>query len=340
MIKVSVVIPNLNGMEYLNDCLTSLMGQEGAQAQVILVDNGSADESVAFVRERFPQVQLEVFPENRGFCEAVNAGIRLTKTEYVILLNNDTVCDPHFVRELVEGMRSHPDAFSCQAGMRMLSEPDRMDDAGDYYCALGWAFALGKGQAAEKYRRERRIFSACAGAAIYRMSALRQTGLFDPQHFAYLEDLDIGWRARILGYKNYFIPQAIVYHAGSGTSGSRYNAFKVRHSARNSVYVIRKNMPVWQILLNLPMLAAGFAVKTVFFARKGLGGVYVKGLLEGLRMKKSGIAALAFGQPGSAEEGKQTERRAVLLFSGTAAVYVRLQLEMWHNLMRRLCDRG
>ena len=106
--------------------------------------------------------------------------------------------------------------------MIQLHDRDKMDDAGNYYCALGWAFARGKGKDIRHYDREQKIFSTCAGAAIYRKKFIDRIGDFDEEHFAYLEDLDIGYRARICGYQNWYAPKAKVYHVGSGTSGSRY----------------------------------------------------------------------------------------------------------------------
>ena len=113
-----------------------------------------------------------------------------------------------------------------------------------------------------------------------------EIGLFDEEHFAYLEDMDIGYRARIAGYENWYFPQARVYHVGSATSGSQYNVFKVRYSSRNNVYMIYKNMPSVQILLNLPLLLVGFAVKFLFFWRKGFGREYAEGIKNGILLCK------------------------------------------------------
>lgn len=121
-----------------------------------------------------------------------------------------------------------------------------------------------------------------AEAAIYRRKLFEKIGLFDEAHFAYLEDIDLGYRANIYGYKNVFAPKAEVLHAGSAVSGSRHNAFKVSLSSRNSIYLIYKNMPVLQVLLNLPFLLVGFLIKTLFFVKKGLGREYIKGLKKGL----------------------------------------------------------
>ena len=170
------------------------------------------------------------------------------------------------MRESVNGKN----AFACSAKLISYQERDKIDDAGNYYNMLGWAFARGKGKPVSEFETSDRIFAACAGAAIYRREFLEKTGLFDEEHFAYLEDTDIGYRARLLGYENWYEPSAKVYHVGSGTSGSRYNLFKIRYSSRNNIYLIYKNMPVLQILLNLPALYPRFFGKTGLFCIEGI----------------------------------------------------------------------
>lgn len=314
--KATVVIPNYNGIEYLKDCLDSLRMQSRQDFRVLLIDNGSKDGSAAFVKEHYPEVTLICFPENRGFCGAVNEGIRQSHTPYVILLNNDTICEPDFVAELADAMDRDPGCFSCASRMVQMQDAGRIDNAGDYYCAFGWAFACGKGKPAEQYLKKREIFSACAGAAIYRRAVFDEIGLFDEVHFAYLEDIDIAYRAKIAGWRNSYIPEAIVHHVGSATSGSVYNEFKIRHSSRNSIYLIYKNMPWPQILLNLPFLAAGFLIKMVFFARKGYFREYTAGLWKGVRL---------------CDKSKKVRfQRSNLVH------YVRIQWELWVNVIRRV----
>ena len=160
------------------------------------------------------------------------------------------------------------------------------------------------------------MFSCCAGAAIYRRDLLLELGLFDEEHFAYLEDTDLGYRAKIAGYENWYAPKAVVRHLGSGTSGSRYNRFKVRYSSRNNVYMIRKNMPAGQILLNLPLLIPGFGIKCLYFLRKGFGREYLAGIKNGLELSV---------------KGKKIPFRPEHL-----GRYAGLQLELWVNLFRIL----
>ena len=313
--EVSVVIPNFNGIAFLDSVLASLEGQTLSNFEVILVDNGSTDGSCSFVTANYPWVHLIELSENFGFCGAVNAGIRAAKAPYVLLLNNDTEVKEDFVEEMLAAIRRHKNAFSCGARMVQYHDRDRLDDVGNYYCALGWSFARGRGKDIHAYETEDKIFSACAGAAIYRKKIIEKIGYFDEEHFAYLEDTDIGYRARIYGYENWYAPKAIVYHVGSGTSGSRYNQFKTRYSSRNNIYLIYKNMPLLQIILNLPFLAVGFLIKFLFFAVKGMGKEYAAGIKNGfsIRMKNKKVPFRIKHLPN----------------------YCKIQLELWINIIRR-----
>lgn len=283
MEQITIVIPNYNGIKFLPECLDALYAQENSPAyQILVVDNGSQDGSLALLEKQFPEVRLIALPHNTGFCHAVNLGIKASEAPYVILLNNDTKVFPGFVRALYEAIEEKPDAFSVSARMLMWDQPNLLDGAGDRYCVLGWAYSRGKGKPAADYSRPARVFSACGGAAIYRKSVLERIGLFDEAHFAYLEDLDIGYRAQIYGWRNYYEPSAEVVHYGSASSGSRYNEWKTTQAAANSLYVIFKNMPLLQLLWNFPFLLLGICVKFLFFYKKGMGRQYLKGLREGI----------------------------------------------------------
>ena len=285
MSKATVIIPNYNGIKFIEECLESLLAQDmpPSEYHIIVVDNGSTDGSRQLIEDAFPQVALIALPANTGFCHAVNVGIEAARTPYVILLNNDTKAGPGFVKALCDSLEARPKAFSVSARMLMWDAPERIDDAGDRYCVLGWAYSRGKGQPAARYGQPAEIFSACGGAAIYRKSVLEEIGLVDETHFAYLEDLDMGYRARIYGYRSFYEPQAEVVHYGSASSGSRYNAWKTELAASNSVYVIAKDMPLLQRIWNLPFLILGFLAKFFFFCKKGMGKLYLKGLCQGVR---------------------------------------------------------
>ncbi len=319
--RVTAVIPNYNGITYLEGCLESLLSGTMVP-EVIVVDNGSSDASVSFLEEKYaghPGVRLIKLAENTGFSHAVNVGIKAADTEYIFLLNNDTVTEPDCVANLQRAMDASPKFFSAAAKLINMKFPEKLDAAGDFYNALGWAFARGKDKAVSTYHKQERIFSACAAAALYRKSILEEIGLFDEAHFAYLEDVDVGYRANLAGYQNIYVPDGVVLHAGSAVSGSRHNAFKVDLSARNSIYLIYKNMPILQVLLNLPFLLAGFLIKSLFFIKKGLGKVYFIGLKKGIELSFS-------------PEGR---RKKVPFRIKNLKNYVYVQWELWIGLLRR-----
>lgn len=278
--KVTIIIPNFNGLNYMEPCFEALRAQTCQDFDVLVVDNGSDDGSVEWLKEN--QIPSILLPENTGFSGAVNVGIQNSLTPYVILLNNDTKVDKDYVGEMVRAIERSPKIFSVSSKMIQMYHPELMDDAGDMYCLLGWAYQRGVGRSSLGYQRPVRIFSACAGAAIYRRKVFEEIGYFDELHFAYLEDLDVGYRARIAGYDNIYCPTAVVYHVGSGTSGSKYNSFKVRLAARNNIYLNYKNMPVLQLVINFPGILIGTVLKYGFFRKIGYGKDYLAGLKEGM----------------------------------------------------------
>ena len=286
MAQITVVIPNYKGIKFIEGCLASLYAQEAGtpEFEVLVVDNASADGSVELIREKFPQTRLICLSENTGFCHAVNVGIEASESPFVLLLNNDTKVYPDFVKKLYHAMERKNRVFSVSACMLTWDRPELLDDAGDQYNLLGWGYGRGKGKPCEAYQKRARIFSACGGAALYRRSVLDEIGLLDENHFAYLEDMDLGYRARIHGYENVYEPGARVIHYGSASTGSRYNAWKTRRAAANNVYMIYKNMPLLQFLINLPFLLAGFGIKWLFFVKKKMGKLYFLGLLDGCRL--------------------------------------------------------
>lgn len=269
----------------MEECMAALKAQTYRNFKILVVDNGSTDGSVDWLKER--QIETIFLKENTGFSGAVNVGIRAADTPYVILLNNDTRADEYFVAELVRALEQSPRIFSVSSKMIQMYAPQLMDDAGDMYSVLGWAYQRGVGQDIRRYRKSRRVFSACAGAAIYRREIFEEIGYFDEMHFAYLEDIDVGYRARIAGYDNIYCPAAVVWHVGSGTSGSKYNSFKVKLAARNNIYLNYKNMPLLQLFVNAVPIAVGTFLKYQFFRKLGYEKDYLEGLKEGVRTAHS-----------------------------------------------------
>ena len=316
MAEVSIIIPNYNGANYIRECLDSLKEQTYRDYEVIVVDNCSRDGSADIVAAEYPEVRLNRLDQNYGFSRAVNEGLRMSEAPFVLLLNSDTRVDADFTGALVKAIAGDERIFSAASKMIQMGNLSKLDGAGDLYSAFGWAYARGKGRSSAGYTRPAKVFAACGGAAIYRRSILNEIGWFDEFHFAYLEDTDIGYRARIMGYKNIYCPEAKVYHAGSAVTGSRYNDFKIRLSARNNMYVIMKNMPVLQIIVNLPFLLAGFMIKALFFIMIGHGRAYLSGLKRGYILCR--------------------QARKFPYSSRNLKNYFVIQLELWLNLFRRI----
>ena len=289
MKSATIVIPNWNGMQFLKTCMDSLRIQDTDDFETLVIDNASEDGSAEFLRENYPEARVEVMRENLGFAGGVNEGILRCGSEFVILLNNDVECDRSFVSSLLRAIKSDEKIFSVSSKMIRFRERELLDDAGDLYTVLGYQAQRGTGQRADdpKYNRRCSVFSACAGAAIYRKRVFDEIGLFDTSHFAYLEDIDVGYRALIYGYKNIYEPSAVVYHIGSASSGGvKYNDFKVKLSARNNQYLLYKNMPGFFRALNALPLAAGRAYKRRFFKKRGFSAAYEEGLRLGRENRK------------------------------------------------------
>lgn len=287
--KVSIVIPNYNGSLFLENCMKAIDSQDYDDYDIIVVDDASTDEGTESIVSSFPKARLIKHEENKGFAASVNDGIKASDSKYVFLLNNDAYLDEGCLKVLVDSMENDAassDIFSIQCKMISAKNRALIDSAGDFYNIFGYARSRGKDKLTDSYEKPTPIFSACAGAALYRRDVLLEIGLFDESHFAYLEDVDIGYRAKLFGYTNKYEPLARVFHEGSATSGSRYNEFKCRLAARNSVLVRYKNQTPFQKVVNFIPMEFGVMVKRIYFAKKGLGSAYKDGIKEGRRMIK------------------------------------------------------
>ena len=292
MSKTLVIIPHFNKLALLKECLHHLESNKDVSFDIMVVDNGSNDGSSEYLFKKtnedktFHSILLN---ENKGFAKAVNLGLKYSidnNYDYSILLNNDAYVEDDFVKNLVLAIKKNNKIFAVSSLMLSYHEKDLVDSFGDYYNILGWSF---QGHLREDYNyidNDEKPFSACAGAAIYSNSVLKRIGLFDESFFAYLEDIDISYRAKLYGYDIRTCKNAICYHLGSATTGSKYNEFKVRISARNNIYLLYKNMPYIQMLLNIFPLFIGHVVKFIFFIHKGFGLDYFFGFVEGFRNLK------------------------------------------------------
>ncbi len=284
--KATVVIPNLNGAGWLKDSIESIFAQTMQDFELIVVDNGSTDESKTIAQSYVgrPNYTLIENESNTGFSHAVNQGIQLAKGQYVALFNNDAFAEPDWLQNLITAAEQDPRIFAVSSLMIRHFERELADDAGDYVTLLGFACKRGDGMKTSRYTTPCRVFSACGGAALYRKEILDKIGFFDETFFAYYEDVDISWRANSLGYKNVYCPSAKCYHICGATTGAvRYNPFKSIQSGRNSILLPYKNMPLLMLLLNLPFLLLGYLMKAVMFRLRGFGPAYGQGFKEALQ---------------------------------------------------------
>lgn len=241
MPAASIIIPHFNGRHHLEECFNALRGQSDRDFEVILVDNGSSDGSQAYVRAHYPEVRLLELGQNRGFTGACNAGYAAARGEIIILLNNDTAVAPEWLAEIRRAFAAHPEVGSVASKMLLYDRRDHFHTAGDYYRVDGLPGNRGVWQKDEgQYDRAEYVFSACGGAAAYRRAMLETIGFLDDDFFFSCEDVDLGWRINLAGWKVLYLPTAVVYHKLKATGGSVTGSY---YDGRNFLYLIWKNMP-------------------------------------------------------------------------------------------------
>lgn len=283
--RVSVVIPNWNTKKFLGMCLTSLAGQTFRDFEVVLVDSGSTDGSLDFMRENFPEVKTVALGENRGFAAAVNAGIASADSELVALLNNDTEQDAGWLESLVGAAERHPGASIFATKMISYSDRRYLDGAGDSIRPDGLPYRLGHGEPDRgQFDRAAYVFGACAGAAMYRRSLFDEVGTFDEDFGSYCEDGDLNFRAQLAGHSCLYVPEAVVYHVGGGATGGKRSATATRLGSRNSLNVLVKNLPLALVPHLLPFFVAGQVVRLATAFATGVAGAHLRGLREAVAM--------------------------------------------------------
>ncbi len=260
--KAAIIIVNWNGKKILKTCLDSIQNQTYQNFEVFFVDNGSEDESADFVKKNYSQINLIELKENTGFAKGNNVGIKKAleneKINYIIPINNDTRLEPDFVEKLINKAKKFPSSGSIAPKMKYFYEPDLVDSVGILIHKDGGGLSRGnKEEDRGQYDETEEVFGACGGAALLKRKMLEDIEYngeyFDNDFFAYYEDLDLAWRARLRGWKSYSCPEAVIYHVHSAT-GVSYSPFKARHVNRNRFLVIIKNHPFFQMLISLFIL--------------------------------------------------------------------------------------
>lgn len=238
---ISVIIPNWNGARHLPICLDSLHAQTRQDVEIIVVDNASTDGSQSLLARHHPTVRLIALSENRGFTGACNAGLQAAAGDILVLLNNDTEADPDWLAAVASAFERHPEAGAVASKMLLYDQRDVFHTAGDFYRLDGIPGNRGVWQRdVGQYDCEDYVFSACGGSAAYRRAMVTEIGLLDDAFFFSCEDLDMGWRAQLAGWRCIYAPAAVVYHKLQATGGDVTASY---YNGRNFIYLIVKNYP-------------------------------------------------------------------------------------------------
>jgi GT2 family glycosyltransferase len=241
--RVTVVIPNWNGQEWLESCLGALAGGELAPAEAIVVDNGSEDGSLEYLRSEHPAVRVLALGLNTGFAHAANRGLAAASHELVALINTDVIVARDWLARMASALVAEPRAASAACKMLSLDDPTVVYDAGDILRRDGVCEQRGRfGSADEHWDVAGEVFGACAGAALYRRDVVLSLGGFDERYFAYLEDVDLALRLALAGWSCRYEP-AVARHAGAASS-KRLPGGHHALVTRNTILLVAKAFPL------------------------------------------------------------------------------------------------
>jgi hypothetical protein len=260
---VSIIVLNHNGQHYLARCLPSIYSQDYPNIEIIVVDNGSSDNSIDWIRENHPQLKLIQNQENLGFCIANNIGIRESRGDYIILLNNDTELEPGFLSAMVAAAESS-DVGMVASQILFDHDPTHLDSAGIEVDRAGMAWNRRLGwPVANEPTEPIEVFGPSAAAGLYKRAMLDQIGILDEDYFIYYEDVDLAWRGQRAGWRCIYAPSARVRHIHSGTTG-QWPSKKAYLLGRNKLRTMIKNYPANELLWNLPVIAT-FEIAAIFY---------------------------------------------------------------------------
>jgi GT2 family glycosyltransferase len=256
--RVTLVVLNYNGRDLLDIVMPSVLALRRAEdSRIVVVDNGSADGSAAHVRASWPAAEVLEIPRNIGVAAALNRAVSSTDSELVALLNNDLELDAGWLEALINELDAHPEAASASGKLLRFDDRETIDAAGDLLLWSGAVINRGHGMPdTGQFDDPQPVFAACAGAALYRRSALDAVGGFDESFFAYLEDIDWGMRAQLRRFESRYVPSAVGYHKGGATTRAR-RGFYGRLQRRNSLLLVLKDFPLhalrrhgWKIVIS------------------------------------------------------------------------------------------
>lgn len=283
---VAVIIVTWNASALLCGVLDALTRQTLAPQRILVIDNGSDDAEVtAALLAVHPEVEWLSLPDNRGFAAANNIGIACcADVEFIALLNPDAYPRPEWLTQLVLASRTNPDMGGFASRLLNYGNPSVLDGVGDCMSIYGKPRRRGHGLRAEgMFLKPEMVFSPSAAAALYRRQALVEIGGFDEDYFCYIEDVDLGFRLRLAGHATMYVPDAVVHHIGSATTGGQHSDFSVYHGHRNLIWTFVKNMPSVLFFLLLPLHLALNLASVVWLLRRGQGDVILRAKWDAIK---------------------------------------------------------
>lgn len=280
---VSIIVVNYNGLNFLKRCLSSLLIQTYQDIEIILVDNGSTDDSVTYVGKEFPSVRIIINEENFGFAKGNNIGIKEARGELVATLNNDTEASPGWIEELVKVIYSNKYTGMCSSKILLMRDHDIIDSTGICMSRSGACWDRGMSEKdVGQYENVEDIFGPCACAAMYRKSMLQEIGLFDEDFCAYMEDVDLAFRGRLACWKCLYVPKAIVYHVHGGTAGYMTD-YTIYHGNRNIIWNCVKNFPTWLLVTSVPWIVGRNITVIPYYILKGYSKTIIRSKIDAIK---------------------------------------------------------
>ncbi|MBI3563096.1 MAG: glycosyltransferase family 2 protein [Gammaproteobacteria bacterium] len=285
--KIAVIVVNFNGGVILNRCLESIRNQSLQPTRVIIIDNASHDDSLESAKNTYPEFEFVVQKENIGFAAANNFAANIVNDcDWVALLNPDAFADRDWLENLFVATQKNTNFVFFGSRLLMDDNSDRLDGVGDVYHVSGAHWRRGYNTVSKpNYLDTAEIFAPCAAAVLYRRDAFLEANGFDEAFFCYGEDVDLGFRLRLLGYRALYIPNAVVRHVGSASTGIRSN-FTVYHGHRNLVWIYIKNMPWPLFWVYLPQHLVINLLSIVLYIVRGQSRTILKAkwdAIKGLR---------------------------------------------------------
>lgn len=283
--SIVLIIVNWNSGDWLKKCLQGVAIQTVRPQKILVVDNDSTDRSLEGIEDILPDIEIICETQNSGFARGNNIALKcIGAIRWAVLLNPDAIPEPDWLENLMLAAQAYPEYsfFACK--MIDSSDPSKFDGCGDAYhtSGLGWRQNFGR-DSTHRGKISKECFSPCAAAAMYRTDIIQQAGGFDERFFCYFEDIDLGFRLRLLGHRCLYVPEAVVAHAGSASTGKRSD-FSVYYGHRNMIWCYCKNMPGLLFWIYLPQHILMSMVGVFVLALRGQGAVAVKAKFDAIKM--------------------------------------------------------